>query len=262
MTGTTAPASGPTYETAASFYDDYTADHRHELWTDMLERLLRPHGLPARGRLLDVGCGTGKSFRPWEARGWSVVGCDASPAMLARAAAKVGPGTETLVADARELPDLGAFDLVAMTDDVVNYLAPGELAAAFAGVRRNLAPGGLFVFDVNTLMTYRTYFAQTVVRDAQGCFVVWRGEASPDLPPGEAAEGTFDAFLATPDGAWERRRARDRQHHHPIDALAGRLRDAGLNIRSVHGTDDECRTGPLDELRHAKAIVVAGHDAP
>ena len=245
------------YEATAPVYDAFTAGHRYELWTDMLERLTRPHGLGNPGRLLDVGCGTGKSFQPWEARGWRVVACDVSPAMLAQAAAKAGPGTTTLVADARDLPGFGEFDLVAMTDDVVNYLAADEHPAAFAGVRRSLAPGGLFVFDVNTLLTYRTYFAQTVVRDAEECFVVWRGEASAALAPGETAEGRFDAFVATPSGRWERRGTRDRQHHHPIGDLSRVLAEAGLRVCSVHGTDERCRTERLDEDRHVKAIVVA-----
>lgn len=247
------------YEATAAVYDAFTSHHRHELWTEMLERLLRPHGLADRGRLLDIGCGTGKSFLPWEARGWSVVACDASPAMLAHAAAKADPRTETLVADARDLPRLGAFDLVAMADDVVNYLAPSEHAAAFAGVKRNLAPDGLFVFDVNTLLSYRTFFAETDVHDADGCFTVWRGRATPDFAPGGVADAVLDAFVATSGGAWERLRALHRQHHHPVEDLAGRLREAGLRVCSVHGADDDCVTGPLDELHHGKAVVVAAH---
>jgi SAM-dependent methyltransferase len=252
-------AATAAYEATAPVYDAFTRHHRHGLWTDMLERLLLPHGLVERGRLLDVGCGTGKSFGPWEARGWSVVACDASPAMLARAATKAGPGTETLVADARELPDLGSFDLVAMIDDVVNYLAPGEHQAAFEGVARNLAPGGLFVFDLNTLAAYRSFFAQTAVADEEDCFLVWRGQASADFGPGDVADAVLDAFVPDGAGGWERRQALHRQHHHPIEAVTARLEEAGLRVCSVHGADDDCRMDTLDESRHGKAVVVAAH---
>ena len=259
MAATTAPPAlaYEAYEATAAVYDAFTSHHRHDLWTDMQERLLRPHGLPERGRLLDVGCGTGKSFEPWQARGWSVVACDASPAMLAHAAAKAGPRTETLVADARDLPALGAFDLVAMTDDVVNYLAPSEHAAAFAGVRRNLAPDGLFVFDLNTLLSYRTFFAETEVCEAGEGFVVWQGRATTGFAAGGVADAILDAFVPAGDGRWARRRALHRQHHHPIDDVATRLSEAGLRVCSVHGADDDCVTGPLDELHHGKAVVVA-----
>jgi SAM-dependent methyltransferase len=256
----TIPAGGPAYaiyEATAPVYDVVTAHHRHDLWTDMVERLLGPHGLPARGTLLDVGCGTGKSFLPWEARGWSVVACDASPGMLERAAAKAGPATRTLLADARDLPTLGRFDLVAMVDDVVNYVTADEHPAVFAGVRRNLAPGGLFVLDTPTLLTYRTFFAATEVHDVDGRFVVWRGETPADFAPGGTAEAMLDTFVRDPDGRWDRRRVRHRQHHHSIEPLEARLREAGLRVCAVHGVDDECRTAPLDELRHSKAVVVA-----
>lgn len=251
-----------TYETTAPVYDVMTAHHRHDLWTEMLERLLGPHGLPARGALLDVGCGTGKSFLPWEARGWSVVACDASPSMLERAAAKAGPATRTLLADARDLPTLGSFDLVAMVDDVVNYVPADDHAAVFAGVRRNLAPGGLFVLDTPTLRTYRTFFGATEVHDADGHFVVWRGATPADFGPGETAEAMLDTFVRDDDGRWLRRGVLHRQHHHPIEALEARLRDAGLRVCAVQGVDDDCRTAPLDELRHSKAVVVATHADP
>jgi SAM-dependent methyltransferase len=258
MTATpvTAPALAA-YEATAPVYDPFTSHHRHHVWTEMLEGLLRPHGLRDTGRMLDVGCGTGKSFVPWQDRGWTVVGCDASPGMLSRAAARAEAGTTTVLADARDLPELGAFDLVAMTDDVANYLAPEEQAAAFAGVRRNLAPGGLLVLDLNTVLTFRTFFAETEVHDGEGCFVVWRGHATRDFQAGDTADATLDGFLAAGDGRWERTTALHRQHHHPVDGVTARLQGAGLRVLAVHGADDDCDHGPLDELRHTKAIVIA-----
>jgi SAM-dependent methyltransferase len=246
------------YEEMAPIYDAFTAAHRHDVWTEMLVALLRPHGLPERGSLLDVGCGTGKSFLPWEARGWDVVACDASPAMLRIAAAKAGPATETLVADARDLGVLGSFDLVVLTDDVLNYLDPDEVDDALAGVARNLAPGGLLAFDVNTLGTYRTAFAQTHVSESEGCFAVWRGGASADFLPGETAEAVVDGFAEHEPGCWSRIRAVHRQHHHPPAAIAEALRAAGLDVCGVHGVGEDCVPDPdLDELRHVKVVVVA-----
>ena len=255
----TAPTALEAYEATAAVYDSFTAHHRHDVWTEMLERILRPHGLIERGRLLDVGCGTGKSFGPWEDRGWSVVACDASPAMLRRAAAKAGPGTETLVADARALDVLGSFDLVTLVDDVVNYLEPGELVDAFTGAVRNLAPDGLLMFDVNTLLSYRTFFAETEVHEADGSFVIWRGRVVADaFAPGDMAEATLDAFVSEADGCWSRTRAVHRQHHHPVELLSAALDEAGLSVLGAYGADDDCRyEQPVDEARHTKVVVVA-----
>jgi ubiquinone/menaquinone biosynthesis C-methylase UbiE len=78
-----------TYEAMASIYDLFTAHYDDELWIGELVSALERNGLRGE-RLLDVACGTGKSFLPMLDRGWEVTACDISPAMLARARAKVG----------------------------------------------------------------------------------------------------------------------------------------------------------------------------
>ena len=106
---------------AAPAYDILTADYRHDRWLAVLEALAREHGLSGHA-LLDVACGTGKSFLPLLARGYRVVGCDISPAMLALAAEKA-PEVQLVQADMRTLGRLGAFDLVTCLDDALNYLS-------------------------------------------------------------------------------------------------------------------------------------------
>src|SRR3954454_12293784 len=109
------------YDGLAPAYDAFTAGHEYECWLDYLEALAVEHGLPGRD-LLDVGCGTGKSFLPMLERGYDVVACDLSPQMVARAREKMPTGAaRVLVADMRELADLGAFDLVTCLDDAINY---------------------------------------------------------------------------------------------------------------------------------------------
>jgi SAM-dependent methyltransferase len=171
------------YEDLAPAYDLLTADYPHDRWLEALLSLARSHGL--RGReVLDVACGTGKSFLPLLARGFDVVGCDISPAMLARAAAKA-PAARLVQADMRSLGALGEFDLVTCLDDALNYLlGPGDLAAAFAGIRRNLRPRGIAIWDVNTLALYRSAFASDRTTDRDGVFLAWRGETPVALEAG------------------------------------------------------------------------------
>jgi SAM-dependent methyltransferase len=148
------------YDALARVYDELTFDHDYDAWTLALEQLAGRHGMQGR-RLLDLACGTGKSFMPFAQRGYAVTACDISTGMLERAGRKAsGHGVRLLEADMRALPDLGEFDLVTCLDDAVNYLADeAELTAAFTGAARSLAPGGVFVFDVNTLGVYRSLFA-------------------------------------------------------------------------------------------------------
>src|SRR3712207_1589560 len=150
------------YDALAPFYDEFTAHHDYDGWTAELEAIARDCGL-AGTRLLDVGCGTGKSFLPFLRRGWTVTGCDLSARMVELAALKA-PQVRLEVCDMRALPSLGTFDLVCCIDDGLNYLTePEDVALTLAGLRRNLAPGGLVLFDVNTLATYRGFFASSTV---------------------------------------------------------------------------------------------------
>src|SRR5882762_1378125 len=86
------------YEAIAPVYDDFTAHHDYELWLGNLLPNLEEQGLQGR-RLLDVGCGTGKSFIPMLERGWEVTACDISPQMLDKARGKVGRAARLSVAD-------------------------------------------------------------------------------------------------------------------------------------------------------------------
>src|SRR6185436_14310911 len=146
------------YEGTAVAYDDFTAHYEDEAWLAGLLAILARHGLHG-SRLLDVGCGTGKSFMPMLSRGWKVTGCDISPSMLELAREKAGKAVRLETADMLTLPKFGKFDLVWALDDTINYLlSKDELRQALLGMRGNLAQAGLLLFDVNTLLAYRTFF--------------------------------------------------------------------------------------------------------
>jgi SAM-dependent methyltransferase len=248
------------YEAIAPVYDDFTAHHDYELWLGNLLPELRRLGL--RGdRLLDVACGTGKSFIPMLKRGWKVTACDISPAMVELARAKVGKTAELSVADMRELPDFGEFDLVWCLDDAINYLlSHEELEQALNGMRRNLGPGGLLMFDVNALSAYRTFFAEEVVVERDGRRLVWKGRSTPDAEPGTIAEASFEVLPAAGGREDEPQIAPEmhRQRHFPEAEVLAALESTGLECLEVfgHGEDAVLRQ-PLQDEVHSKAVYIA-----
>jgi SAM-dependent methyltransferase len=251
------------YEAIASVYDDFTAHHNYELWLGNLLPELRRHGLRGR-RLLDVGCGTGKSFLPMLEQGWEVTGCDISASMLELARAKAGDAVRLSVADMRKLPVFGEFDLVWALDDAVNYLLSGEeLGRALSGMRANLVPGGLLMFDVNTLRAYRSFFAETEIVETEGRRLVWRGQARPDAPPGSICEARFEVETVgggAPEGGGveEVETHLHRQRHFPEAEVLALLEGAGLECLDVFGHGfDAVLEQPLDELVHTKAVYMA-----
>lgn len=246
------------YEAIAPVYDDFTAHHDYELWLGNLLPELERLGLDG-DRLLDVACGTGKSFIPMLRRGWRVTASDISPAMVELARAKVGADADLSVADMRELPDFGKFDLVWCLDDAVNYLLSGaELERALSGMRRNLGPGGLLMFDVNALTAYRTFFAEEVVVERDGRRLVWKGRSTPAAEAGGIYEASFEVWPGEGGNEPLIEPEMHRQRHFPeAEVLAG-LENAGLECLEVFGHgEDAVLKQPFDDETHHKAVYIA-----
>jgi len=140
--------------------------------TELLKR-----ELPAGGRLLDIGCGTGRHLVELGRHGLECVGMDLSEYMLELAAAKteeIRLRPLLLRADMREgLPFRGAsFDHVLCMFSTIGLVAPSERRLAFVGdVKRVLRPGGTFHFHVHnrlynlTTPWGRAWLARTYVFD-------------------------------------------------------------------------------------------------
>jgi predicted TPR repeat methyltransferase len=264
-TGRAAPSqhARAAYDVFAPHYDDFTAHHDYEAWTTTLEGLARECGLRGR-RLLDVACGTGKSFLPYLDRGYDVTATDISPAMVQLAAAKAGDRARLEVCDMRALPRLGTFDLVCCVDDAVNYLLSAEeLVATFAGLARNLAAGGIVVFDANSVQTYRTFFASMTVLVDDERVLVWDGHAKEEFAAAGLAQATVEVLNRRSDGSWWRERSVHHQRHHPRPTVEDALRRAGLEAVAVRGMRlDGSVTESFDELDNSKVVYIARASAP
>lgn len=258
MPTSTFDVAAEAYAPFAPYYDAYTEHPLYEAWITGIEALAREHGVPGR-RLLDLACGTGKSILPYLDRGWTVTGCDVVEEMLAIARRKCA-GRATLVhADVTDLPVLGTFDLVTCLNDVSNCLLDeASLEGFLAGAGANLRPGGLLVFDASTLTTFRTTFATTEVREADGVLFVWRGLADEDFEEGDVARGELDAFVDLEDGTWRRATSVHLQRHHPLADVRAAIADAGFALVAELGQHDDGRRDPaVDEDDHIKALYVA-----
>src|SRR3954452_19860575 len=243
------------YERMAPYYDLFTASYDYERWLPKLEALALEHGLEGN-RLLDVGCGTGKSFAPMLARGYEVVACDISPSMVELARERFGETAEVFVADMRELPRIDGFDLVTCLDDALNYvLSDVELEASFEGIARNLRPGGFVIFDLNTVTTYRWMFGGDFASESDGVFLCGHGEASEDAQPGEVHSAVIEVFPTEDGECWRRHSSRHVQRHHTREAVEAALERAGLELVLVHGQVTGAQIDTVaDESLHRKLI--------
>jgi SAM-dependent methyltransferase len=104
------------------------------------------------GRVLELGCGTGHKLIPIASDGHPCVGLDASSDMLAEARRKAderGVAVEWVPGDMRDFELGRRFDLVFIAANSLLHLHDAhDLVSCLRSVRRHLAPGGRFAFDI------------------------------------------------------------------------------------------------------------------
>jgi SAM-dependent methyltransferase len=125
----------------------YAAHLASELSGKPLDRhLLNRFAEEVRGRGLvaDLGCGPGHVARYLHDQGVTMIGIDLSPQMIEEAR-RLNPELEFKVDDMRKLslPDASFVGVIAFYSIV--HLAPDELPAIMAELRRVLMPGGLIL---------------------------------------------------------------------------------------------------------------------
>jgi len=141
-----------------SFYSDF-AEHYEAVFPfrEVVLRFLRAH-LPTaeggadraprrRGRILDLGCGTGHYCGRLAALGHEAIGIDLDPAMIA-AATRAYPDATFECLDMIAMDRLPPpFDLIYCIGNVLPHLPSARLPELLAKVTRALAPGGAWIFQ-------------------------------------------------------------------------------------------------------------------
>jgi ubiquinone/menaquinone biosynthesis C-methylase UbiE len=145
------------WDKAAPGYDKQMAFFERNWFTGGREWL----GERARGRVLEVAVGTGRSLPYYPADATvTVTGIELSPAMLAiarRRAADLGRDVALREADAEHLPfDDSSFDTVICSLALCSIPSP---AAAIGEMRRVLAPGGHLLLLDHTGSTWPPLYA-------------------------------------------------------------------------------------------------------
>ena len=126
--------------------------------------------LPRGSRVLDAGCGPGRTGGWLGGVGHDVVGVDVDPVLVA-AAEEDHPGPRWLVGDLAEL-DLPArgvpepFDAIVAAGNVMAFLAPSTRVVVLRRLRAHVAPGGRAVIGFGAGRGYAFDDFRADARDA------------------------------------------------------------------------------------------------
>jgi SAM-dependent methyltransferase len=138
------------FDEVAAEYDESLPQHVVEHLKARRERLAR--SLVSRGRLLDVGCGTGVFLESMSAS-YECVGVDVSVAMVDYARAR---GLDVAKAPADKLPfESDTFDLVTCVAVLHHLIDPALVDRSVREMVRVVRPGGaVMIWDHNPLNPY------------------------------------------------------------------------------------------------------------
>ncbi|MFI5266410.1 MAG: class I SAM-dependent methyltransferase [Chloroflexota bacterium] len=201
------------YRTVAPFMEAELADRGDEaLWREVG----RQH---REGRVLEIGCGSGRVTATLAEAGARVLGIDVSPELLRQAQqALAGTSASLLLADARQLALRAEFQAIVAPDDPFSHLTSDrDRDRALRSVSRHLAPGGVFVLDALWFPAGKAGkvvgYDLTVNGNLVHVTEHWRcnqrthrcaTEYDYDTGAGEPAHARFEARYWTPEELYER----------------------------------------------------------
>ena len=138
------------YETIVSYYDLIHAD-----LTDDIDFIIRM-GIDVRGKVLELGCGTGRLLIPLARAGHTITGLDSSRAMLAEARQKI----TTIRDESQRRINLVEADMIRFELDMTfnfaiyghntfMHVARKDVELALGCLRRHLSAGSSLLIDVD-----------------------------------------------------------------------------------------------------------------
>jgi SAM-dependent methyltransferase len=226
------------YSRLAGVYDEIVIDPCHDRWASFLHDRWStdPEGVRS---VLDLCCGTGLLAGELIARGYRVVGVDASDAMLALARERLGPEVELSRMTLPELANDGVFDAAVCTFDGLNYLTPDELRLTMAAVALRLRPAGWLVFDLHTdgMMNF-TISNPVVAGESAGTGFVITSTVDPDA---RTCDTTIELMRPRAGDSFSEQH---RQYFHTNAQVRASLQAAGFAVTAV---GEEYTHEPVDD---------------
>jgi len=230
------------YTGFAGVYDLFMDNVPYEEWGAYVAGLLQEYGV-RDGLVLDLGCGTGTLTRLLAERGYDMIGVDLSGDMLEEAMEKSGPEILYLQQDMREFELYGTVRAIVSICDSMNYLMGYEELVQVLKLANNyLDPGGVFVFDLNTLYKYQVLLGeQTIAENRDEGSFIWENYYDEDERVNEYG---LTLFIREEDGRYRKYEEEHYQFAFTLDEVRQAVAEAGMRLEAVY---DACTYQPPKE---------------
>ncbi len=236
------------YGALAAYYDRLNSDIDYIAWADFICSFFINNKTPIK-LVLDLACGTGSMTAELARRGYEMTGADISPDMLAEAKRRsdeTGLDILYICQDMRGIELYGTVDAVVCCLDSINYLTETDgLTACFSGVKRYLAPGGLFIFDVNTPYKFENIYGdRDYILETDGVLCAWRNFYN---RRSGLCRFEISLFIEGPDGSYTRRDEIQTERCLSLRTIKNTLKKSGLTLDSVYGGFERNKATDTDE---------------
>jgi ubiquinone/menaquinone biosynthesis C-methylase UbiE len=172
------------YTGIARVYDRLNEDVDYEKWADYVTRLFNKYGCKP-DLVLELACGTGSFAIIMSKKGYEMICVDISEEMLTEAGQKAeaaGQNILFLQQDMTSFELYGTVGAIVCLLDSVNHLQDMEDVKKMLRLCYNyLDPGGLLIFDVNTLNKLENIYGDNVFYvDEEDFTCIWQCEYDPN----------------------------------------------------------------------------------
>lgn len=217
------------YTSFAKVYDMFMDNVPYKEWGAYLLEQLKKYGV-SDGLVLDLGCGTGNMTEFLAQHGYDMIGVDYSEEMLEIASGKKeesGNDILYLCQDMREFELYGTVRAVVSVCDSINYMTePEDLKEVFRLVNNYLDPGGVFLFDFNTVYKYREVLGeQTIAEAREECSFIWDNYYYEE---DHINEYELNLFVKETEGLYRKYTEEHYQRGYELAEIKAYLKDAGL----------------------------------
>ena len=228
--------------------EDYRARAAYQLG------ILHSYGI-TDGLLLDAACGTGTLTAYYLEAGYDVIAVDASADMLICAQKKLAEWKDRALFLCQSLEELDLYGTVraciCSLDSLNHLLSEEALLAALARISLFTEPGGVFIFDVNTVYKHRKILGNnTFVFEDETAFLVWRNEQEEET---DTVNMAFDMFILQPDGSYLRTQDDNAERAYPAAVIRRLLLRAGF--KNVHTYADLSLQPPVGREERLCVVV-------